>query len=633
MKIKRKLVNLMFKSTLASVVAVMLSLLVLPLIPVSAAPADAYWVGDGGNWSDAATHWATVSGGAPGGGNLPDATTDTHFDGSSFTIGGQTVTVDVNASTGNMDWTGATNTPTLDLQGGINIDCYGHVTFISAMATSGIGSFKFNGAAKIITSNGLTLSFAVFMNSGSHILADDFETTANINFYTSLDFAGFNLTGAAFVDNGVGGAKTLTLGAGTLTTGSITMSGANLTLTLNSGIIISTAFVMPAAFTINAGTSTIKVSGTGAFDGTGKTYNNVELNGTAHTISGSNTYDDLKFNRAGIQTITFTDGTTQTVNTLTRDGGVDIKTLQGTGAGGWNVTDADGGTNNLEYISISRSTAAPINTFYAGASSTDGLNNTDWFFNDQPLTFTTQAASGVTMTRDAVTGGNFNGTLGALVGTHNTSTWIDYGLTDAYGTSTAPVNRTTTGAFVVAIPVGLIPGQTYNYRFSGSNDAGTFNGNNQTFTFTMPDITTIEFTGQLGDVTTDLQGNTTAMGVATGAYVGIQYGLNTGYGTLSATTTIAGTGITTTTIGGYDSSRDLYYRSFARVGGVYSYGTGYIVGGGRADAFALLRNVLSVGIAAVMLVFVIRTFGDPVAMLTSVVIGIMAIAVVQGLIG
>ena len=63
---------------------------------VDPTPTDAYWVGGAGNWTaDAATHWATTSGGTPDAGNLPGTTTNVHFDSNSGT---GTVTVDANIS-------------------------------------------------------------------------------------------------------------------------------------------------------------------------------------------------------------------------------------------------------------------------------------------------------------------------------------------------------------------------------------------------------------------------------------------------------------------------------------------------------------------------------------------------------
>lgn len=52
---------------------------------------DYYWVGDGGEWNDA-THWATVSGGT-GGAGIPGLNDDVFFDGNSFTVPGQVVTI------------------------------------------------------------------------------------------------------------------------------------------------------------------------------------------------------------------------------------------------------------------------------------------------------------------------------------------------------------------------------------------------------------------------------------------------------------------------------------------------------------------------------------------------------------
>ena len=62
-------------------------------------PANAYWVGGSGNWSDATNHWATSSGGSPGVGNAPDATSNVIFDansGSATTI----VNIDTSATVG-----------------------------------------------------------------------------------------------------------------------------------------------------------------------------------------------------------------------------------------------------------------------------------------------------------------------------------------------------------------------------------------------------------------------------------------------------------------------------------------------------------------------------------------------------
>ena len=74
-------------------------------------PATAYWVGGTGNWSDAANHWATSSGGTPGAGNAPDATSNVIFDASSGAAS-TIVTIDTAATVGSITISGYTGTIT-----------------------------------------------------------------------------------------------------------------------------------------------------------------------------------------------------------------------------------------------------------------------------------------------------------------------------------------------------------------------------------------------------------------------------------------------------------------------------------------------------------------------------------------
>src|SRR3989344_2236106 len=70
-------------------------------------PANAYWVGGSGNWSDDTNHWAISSGGAPGSGNLPDATSNVFFDASSGAAS-SVVTIDTAATVGSFTINGYT---------------------------------------------------------------------------------------------------------------------------------------------------------------------------------------------------------------------------------------------------------------------------------------------------------------------------------------------------------------------------------------------------------------------------------------------------------------------------------------------------------------------------------------------
>src|ERR1019366_8586375 len=87
-------------------------LLVLLFAALPAWATDHYWINNGGNWSDT-SHWSP----AP----VPAATDNVFFNASSFSVGSQTVVLDSGALARvlTMDWTGATNAPTLQI-GAIN---------------------------------------------------------------------------------------------------------------------------------------------------------------------------------------------------------------------------------------------------------------------------------------------------------------------------------------------------------------------------------------------------------------------------------------------------------------------------------------------------------------------------------
>ena len=115
--------------------------------------ANRYWVGNGGDWSDNTNHWSASSGGA-GGASLPTSSDDVFFDANSFSAGSQTVTIDVTAYCLNMDWTGATDTPTL--AGGLASHIYGSLTLIAGMTVTQSGYLYFratSGTHTITTAN------------------------------------------------------------------------------------------------------------------------------------------------------------------------------------------------------------------------------------------------------------------------------------------------------------------------------------------------------------------------------------------------------------------------------------------------------------------------------------------------
>ena len=322
--------------------------------------ADRYWFGDGGNWSDTA-HWGTASNGVGAPAAVPTSSDDVYFDANSFSNPGQTVTLDATANCLDMIWTGATNTPTL--AGAAQLNIYGDTVFIAAMVFSATSQIIWRGT-KNLTTNGLDLST---VNSpiitGNRTLLDAFN----------IGTATLTISSGIFNTNG----QTMTCGA---LTGN---SSNNCTITLGASTFNCTAWDFTGTGqTLTANTSTIKITGTGAFAGGGiTTYNNVELNGSAHTISGNNTFATLTLKADATQTITFTDGTTQTVTTPVITGSVGkVKTLVGSSTAGWIITKAGGGIVTANYLTLSYSKGTPPRTWIAGVYGTDTIGNTGWLF-------------------------------------------------------------------------------------------------------------------------------------------------------------------------------------------------------------------------------------------------------------
>ncbi|WP_420582374.1 T9SS type A sorting domain-containing protein [Reichenbachiella sp.] len=124
--------------------------LILNLIYTSFSYAlDFYWVGDAGNWSEFATHWATTSGGTTFHTNSPTISDNVYFDANSFTTGSQTVTIDEAAFAANIDFTGVTNNPTLGEDAAHTVTIAGDLTLTSNVAISLTGLWDFTSAADV----------------------------------------------------------------------------------------------------------------------------------------------------------------------------------------------------------------------------------------------------------------------------------------------------------------------------------------------------------------------------------------------------------------------------------------------------------------------------------------------------
>lgn len=331
-----------------------------------------YWVGDGGDWSDALLHWSAADGGAPNA-SKPTIADNVYFTPNSFTIGGQTVTVDETAYYKDMDWTGVTNNPTFAGASGQNSEG-ASIVYVAAMTITATGYTTYSGATHTtITMNGNTYTQQINLFKPNIIyklsFLDDFLSTHTINvqngtFYPSLTVPAVEVTCVNFNSN-YGSTRGVNLGSAVINCAAVSFQ--NIT-----------------NLTFDAGISTVKVRGTGTFNGGGLAWNIVELNGTAHTISGDNTFDTLSFNPAGAQALTFTDTSTQTVSACFRTG-AGIITMAGTGAGGWAIVKSGGSWIALAHMDIAYSTATPAGTWYAIAGSVDSGGNSGWEFSAENI--------------------------------------------------------------------------------------------------------------------------------------------------------------------------------------------------------------------------------------------------------
>jgi len=268
---------------------------------------------------------------------------------------------------------------------------YGDLKLSSGMYIDPTGEFTFGATSgtKNITTNGQTLDKEIIFDGvGGTFVLQDALTMGYINTDPILVEGTVTLTNGTLDLNG----KTMTVGT-TFTTETGTKN-----LTFNGGTLIcptasSTAFnnAQPTNFTTTAGTGTGKISMTAAtaktFVGGGSTFNCTLNQGGAGalTITGSNTFNDIT-NTVQPASVLFTAGTTSTFSNFTVSGtaGNLITIGSDTGAATHTLSKASG-TVSADYLSISYSVATGGATWYAGANSTDGGNNSGWTFTAPPV--------------------------------------------------------------------------------------------------------------------------------------------------------------------------------------------------------------------------------------------------------
>ncbi len=150
------------------------------------------------------------------------------------------------------------------------------------------------------------------------------------------------------------------------------------------------------------GNWTIEGDWTGAATFTPGTYTVSFTDGANHTIAGSTQFYGLEMDASGAaaaRTLTFTDGTTQTIlpgGTLHLEGASGrLLTLQGSAAAGWTIELQAGATSNVSFVSVSHGNADGNNI--SAATSFDAGDNDSgtpqWVFTPTTIQWNTTAVS------------------------------------------------------------------------------------------------------------------------------------------------------------------------------------------------------------------------------------------------
>ena len=350
---------------------------------------DYYWVGGSGNWSDYSSHWATSSGGAIFHTQVPTAVDNVFFDTVSFNSPGQTMTIDLAvAQCRNMSWLTVTNTPTFNLSASRTLKIYGSLTFVANMNTNiaSLISFESTTPGQTIFTAGQPLNLVYFNGiGGSWTMQGDLKVVNNIELYNgTLNTNGYILQADIF--RLLGASATINLGA--------------------SFVVISQIWQNTAPGNVNAGTSTILMTGLGHgahFFGGNRTYYNVRFTSTIETgslynnntftgkvifsgngvIDGSNTFSVLAFSPG--YTDTLRNGRTQTINdTLIATGnGTSPIRIQSSIPGVQSTIFKSSGYVCLDYVRMSDIAATGGAYFNGGLSPTRSLDmggNSGWVF-------------------------------------------------------------------------------------------------------------------------------------------------------------------------------------------------------------------------------------------------------------
>lgn len=150
-------------------------------------PTNYYGVGGTGSWIEP-TNWSLSSGGTAqsASGCIPSILDSVFFDANSFNSANDTVYIDAESFCGNMDWTGATDTPTLS--GEQKLRCFGGLTAIAALNWDLNGELRFEGTGvhSIDFAGQILKDSTTFDCTGEYTLADSLHSDGPLFFTNGL---------------------------------------------------------------------------------------------------------------------------------------------------------------------------------------------------------------------------------------------------------------------------------------------------------------------------------------------------------------------------------------------------------------------------------------------------------------
>ncbi|NNF35650.1 MAG: hypothetical protein HKN68_16200, partial [Saprospiraceae bacterium] len=341
---------------------------------------DRYWVGGSGNWSDI-NHWSTSSGGI-GGASIPSASSNVFFDSNSGLSSG-TITIDINAETQDLDFTGV---GTMSLFGSASnaFSIYGDLIFSSSVSNNFDGDWAFLSASnQSITSAGASFNSDVRIDgTGTFNLQDDIITLNDIE-----------------ISNG-----TLITGGNQIECNSFLCQGSNaISLDIsNSLLVIHQDFQASSNMSITTTNSTIDIMGTNGElrDASGLTFHNIYFSNPVTTgllsncdnltinildfagngsIEGSNTLDSIKIT-AGNE-LSFSAGNIQTIEHIEAIGDCDDFITLNSALTGTQATILSNSVSiTVAQVNLQDLVASGTATFIA-SNSNDLGNNNNWSIN------------------------------------------------------------------------------------------------------------------------------------------------------------------------------------------------------------------------------------------------------------